>query len=118
MKDASSRPRTRAVNPFDRRGFVEDVNEVECNLLEAVRTGNWPRTSFDDPDFIADWLDPKVGGGTLATLKREQRLYLETEERVFRALEAILAGRAHRGTRKRQAAAGSEEEEKNEPATA
>jgi len=83
-----------ASNPFEQRGFVESVSEAECQLLHAVRTGVWPASCYDDPDFIADWLSPD-GGGTLASLKREQRLYLEVEERIFRALEAILAGRAH-----------------------
>ena len=109
MKDTSSRPRTPAVNPFNEPCIAEALNEAECNLLHAVRTGNWPRLCFDEADFITDWLDPKTGGGTLASLKHEQRQYLETEEAVFRALESILAGRAHRDSGKRQTAAGSEE---------
>ncbi len=103
MKKATAHGKPRAaVNPFEAPCFMESLNEAECNLIHAVRTGVWPASCYDDPDFIADWLFPD-GGGTLASLKREQRLYLETEERIFLALEAILAGRAH------QAAATTQE---------
>jgi hypothetical protein len=82
-------------NPFEQPTFADGHSWGEENLLQAVRTGKWPQDVFNDPDYIADALSEKDGGMTPAKLARDHRLYIEAEERVFKALEAIVAGRAH-----------------------
>jgi hypothetical protein len=60
---------------------VVETNNVECELIDFLRTGK-PGIIFDDPDWIDHALAPKDGGGSPLSIAREYYAWREAR-RVF-----------------------------------
>lgn len=76
-------------NPFNRTCDMVGLTLPESDLIGALRDRVIPPSCFEDPEFIADWLDPDCGGGTLESLAREKALYLAAWEELIDDMKGV-----------------------------